>query len=163
MANAAATITPKKPSKVSGCYQIFDAAELYGFASIVNGTDGFEMDSVACGKLMEDIVVNENVLTASGDLNTADTANFAKWTPLMHFEGSFDGRGHTISGLYFNSDTAYFVGLIGLIRYHTTTYRTVDIKNLGVVGSLLSYFLQTSLMPIMMVTTSGFMSTKSTW
>lgn len=135
MANAAATITPKKPSKVSGCYQIFDAAELYGFASIVNGTDGFEMDSVACGKLMEDIVVNENVLTASGDLNTADTANFAKWTPLMHFEGSFDGRGHTISGLYFNSDSAYFVGLIGLIRYHTTTYRTVDIKNLGVVGS----------------------------
>lgn len=29
MANAAVTITPKMPSKESGCYQISDAAELY--------------------------------------------------------------------------------------------------------------------------------------
>ena len=135
MANAAVTITPKMPSKVSGCYQISDAAELYGFASIVNGTDGFEIDSVACGKLTKDVVVNENVLTASGNLNTADSASFVKWTPILHFEGSFDGQGHTISGLYFNSDTAYFVGLFGLVRYHTNNYNVVRIRNLGVVGS----------------------------
>lgn len=133
MASAAATITPKKPSKVSGCYQISDAEELYGFASIVNGSEGFVKDSAACGKLTKDIVVNENVLTEDGALNKADTANFAQWIPMFYFSGSFDGQGHTISGLYFDNDSAAYVGLFGVI--HSEPNSIVEIKNLGVVGS----------------------------
>ena len=132
-ADAAPTITPKSPSKVSGCYQISSAAELYGFASIVNGTDGFVKDSAACGKLTKDIVVNEKVLTTLGTLNTTDTANFARWIPMEYFCGSFDGQGHTISGLYFDNDTVTYVGLFGVIV--SPSAHLVEIKNLGVVGS----------------------------
>jgi Listeria/Bacterioides repeat len=133
MASAAATITPKKPSKVSGCYQISDAAELYGFASIVNGTDGFKRDTAACGKLVNNIVVNENVLDGSGNLNVADTANFAQWVPMMEFRGKFDGNSHTISGLYVNDEYS-FSGLFGVILLHEED-STVSIRNLGIVGS----------------------------
>ena len=133
LANAAVTITPKMPSKVSGCYQISDAAELYGFASIVNGTDGFRRDSAACGKLVKDIVVNENVLDESGNLNVADTANFAQWKPMMQFRGTFDGNSHTISGLYVNGRES-FSALFGVLYRHEED-STVIIRNLGVVGS----------------------------
>jgi uncharacterized repeat protein (TIGR02543 family) len=132
-ADAAPTITPKSPSKVSGCYQISDAAELYGFASIVNGTDGFRRDSAACGKLVKDIVVNENVLDESGNLNVADTANFAQWKPMMQFRGKFDGNSHTISGLYVNGRDS-FSALFGVLYRHEED-STVIIRNLGVVGS----------------------------
>lgn len=133
MASAAVTITPKKPSKVSGCYQISDAEELYGFASIVNGTDGFKRDTAACGKLVNDIVVNENVLDGSGNLNVADTANFAQWKPMMQFRGKFDGNSHTISGLYVNGRDS-FSALFGVLYRHEED-STVIIRNLGVVGS----------------------------
>ena len=133
MANAAVTITPKMPSKESGCYQISDAAELYGFASIVNGTDGFKRDTAACGKLVNDIVVNENVLDGSGNLNVADTANFAQWKPMMQFRGKFDGNSHTISGLYVNGRES-FSALFGVLYRHEED-STVIIRNLGVVGS----------------------------
>ena len=132
-ADAALTITPKSPSKVSGCYQISDAGELYGFAAIVNGTDGFVKDSAACGKLTKDIVVNENVLAEDGTLNVSDTANFARWIPMGFFAGTFDGQGHTISGLYFNNDTAAYVGLFGLVFSYPD--HITEIKNLGVIGS----------------------------
>jgi Listeria/Bacterioides repeat len=121
------------PSKVSGCYQISDAEELYGFASIVNGTDGFKRDTAACGKLVDDIVVNENVLDGSGNLNVADTANFAQWKPMMQFRGKFDGNSHTISGLYVNGRDS-FSALFGVLYRHEED-STVIIRNLGVVGS----------------------------
>ena len=133
LANAAVTITPKMPSNESGCYQISDAAELYGFASIVNGTDGFKRDTAACGKLVNNIVVNENVLDGSGNLNVADTANFAQWVPMMEFRGKFDGNSHTISGLYVNDEYS-FSGLFGVILLHEED-STVSIRNLGIVGS----------------------------
>ena len=78
-AAAATTITPKQPELKNNCYQISDAAELYGFAAIVNGDPDFPYDATACGKLTKDIVVNQNVLKSDGTLNVADTAKFAKW------------------------------------------------------------------------------------
>ena len=50
-AATAATITPTMPPLSDGCYQISTATELYGFAAIVNGTDGFTKNKSACGKL----------------------------------------------------------------------------------------------------------------
>ena len=138
----AVTVTPKTPELKDGCYQISSAAELYGFAAIANGTDGFVKDSLACGKLTKDIVVNENVLDAEGNLNVADTANFATWTPLIAFTGSIDGQGHSITGLYFNDSLQSPVGLIGSTNapYNSANregfnYPEVTVKNLRVQGS----------------------------
>jgi len=129
-ATAGAGITPTTPSQDGdGYYSIGTAAELYGFAEIVNGGN-----ATANAKLTADIVVNENVLAANGDANTGD---FVQWTPLGNdryndkvYSGTFDGQGHTISGLYVSgSDADQFFGLIG------TAGASVVVKNLGVVDS----------------------------
>ncbi len=49
-------------------------------------------------KLAADIVFNNNVLDEDGELNT--TQKYEEWAPIQGFRGSFDGNGHTISGLY---------------------------------------------------------------
>ena len=135
-AGAATTITPVAPAKSDGCYQISSAEELYGFAAIVSGKmDGVAKDSAACGKLTKDIVVNENVLDENGALNAADTASFAVWTPIGPYYGSFDGQMHTVSGLYYSSETATDAGLFlsALSSYHQPV--AAEIRNVGVVGS----------------------------
>ena len=116
LANAAVTITPQNPAIMDdGCYFITDRESLYGFAAIVNGTGDKAPDLYACARLGTNIVVNEGVLTVDGYLKEADTASFAIWTPIKNFRGTFDGQGHTISGLYFNDDTQSGVGLFGSV------------------------------------------------
>ena len=140
---AVTTVSPIMPSRDSdGCYQISTSAELYGFAAIVNGTDGMAKDTLACGVLTKDVVVNSGVLTDAGELNVEDTANFAVWTPPMNFTGKFDGRGHTVSGLYVNDSLKNCVGLIGVTtapyQYEygrTIPYPEVVIKDVHVKGS----------------------------
>ena len=57
--------TPTTPTLGDdGYYSIGNAAELYGFAEIVNNGN-----ATANAKLTADIVVNENVLAANGDAN----------------------------------------------------------------------------------------------
>lgn len=134
-ATAAATITPEQPEYKNGCYQISNAAELYGFAAIVNGDINFPYDATACGKLTKDIVVNQNVLKSDGSLNAADTANFAKWTPIGPFYGTFDGQNHTVSGLYFSSETGTDAGFFKSLHTAENQYVNTVVKNVGVVGS----------------------------
>ena len=133
--NAATTITPVQPTLKSGCYEISNAAELYGFAAIVKGTDGFAKDSTACGKLTRDIVVNQNVLNSDGSLNVADTANFAKWPMIGPYYGKFDGQLHTVSGLYYSSEAATYSGLFhsAVSSYYDSV--GAEIRNVGVIGS----------------------------
>lgn len=65
---AQTTITPTTPSQDGdGYYLIGTAAELYGFAELVNNGN-----ATANAKLTADIVVNENVLDANGEANTGD-------------------------------------------------------------------------------------------
>lgn len=137
VSNAATAITPVQPTLKSGCYQISSAAELYGFAAIVNGADGFARDSSACGKLTKDIVVNQNVLNSDGSLNEADTANFAKWTPIGPYYGEFDGQMHTISGLYY-TNTGTNAGLFSAANSSSHMSAAAHISNVGVVGSFFS-------------------------
>lgn len=113
----------------SGCYLISNANELYGFAAIVNETDGMTKDSSVCGKLIADIVINQNVLNENDSLSS-DSSTFVQWTPIASFPGSFDGQGYKISGLYFNNDTTSQVGFLG----ETWRY-SVILKNLGIVDS----------------------------
>ena len=135
-ASAATTITPVQPTLKNGCYVISNAAELYGFAAIVNGDPDFPFDATACGKLTKDIVVNQNVLKSDGSLNVADTAKFAAWIPMTNFAGNFDGQNHTISGLFFSDTTGktfdnfgFFGSIVGSGSF------VVTLQNFGVVDS----------------------------
>ena len=124
---AAYSGTPKTPSKVDGCYQIGSAEELYGFAELVNDTtSGFTQDSNTCVKLTADIVVNEKVLIGDS-LNKSDS--LIPWIPINVFYGTFDGQGHTISGIYgTGTNRSYNMGFfLGLI--------SATIKNLNIVDS----------------------------
>ncbi|MDD6583622.1 MAG: hypothetical protein PUF07_01295, partial [Bacteroidales bacterium] len=132
-----ADITPAKPSTGDGSsrnpYQIGNAAELYWFAALVNGklTDGTAQNLYACAILTSDITVNTGVLKADGSL-ADDVSGFTSWTPIgtsttKSFYGTFDGKGHTVSGLYFENASTNFVGLFGISRG--------NIKNVGVVAS----------------------------
>ena len=97
-------------------YEISNAGQLYWFAGLVNGTlSGVEQNASANAVLTVDIVVNKNVLKSDGTLNEG---TFKEWTPITGssnstYSGIFDGQNHTISGLYFNQEDSYDVGLFG--------------------------------------------------
>lgn len=112
----------KEPPSDGSCYLISNVGELYSFAAIVNGTDGMKRDSSACGKLTQDIVVNEQVLVSELMLNPQK--KFRKWIPMENFYGIFDGDGHVIYGLYFEDGKRRNVGFFGKTG-------AFEIKNLG--------------------------------
>lgn len=96
-------------------YEISNAGQLYWFAGLVNGTlSGVAQNKSANAVLTADIVVNANVLKSDGTLNEG---TFKEWTPIATsaspYTGIFDGQNHTISGLYFNQENSYYVGLFG--------------------------------------------------
>ena len=129
--------TPKQAE--DGCYEISNAAELYGFAALVNGSDGIKTPQAkACGRLTKDIVVNKDVLTEDGSLNEETKLDHTPWNPIDSFAGTFDGQGHTISGLFYDDTTNYGprMGLfedIGPIDDGDT----VIIRNVGLEGSFM--------------------------
>lgn len=137
----AKSITPTRPTIGDGKtepYQIGTAAELYWFAGLVNGTlEGVEKDASANAKLMNNITVNEGVLDANKDLVSGK--DFIPWTPIGTsdddaYTGTFDGKGYTISGLYFNHpDADYYVGLFGCIGADG------KISNVGVLDSYFQF------------------------
>lgn len=125
-------ITPEKPQKEDDCYQIGTVEELYGFAAIVNGTDGMSRDSAACGKLTDDIVVNRNLLKDNGRFD-GERAEIYPWVPIKGFAGKFDGNKKKISGLFYK-DSANAIGLFGSITGGSEKDPIV-IKDLGLVDS----------------------------
>ena len=113
-------VTPQTDE--DGNYVITNTAELYGFAKLVN-----EGQTDANAVLGCDITVNQGVLDASGDLS--DGA-FITWTPIgsshtTPYSGTFDGRGHSINGLYFCQDRTQplqgklYLGLFGMLENAT--------------------------------------------
>lgn len=137
----AKSITPTRPTIGDGKtepYQIGTTAELYWFAGLVNGTlEGVEKDASANAKLMNNITVNEGVLDANKDLVSGK--DFIPWTPIGTsdddaYTGTFDGKGYTISGLYFDHpDADYYVGLFGCIGADG------KISNVGVLDSYFQF------------------------
>ncbi|MBS5664110.1 MAG: hypothetical protein KHW89_01525 [Roseburia sp.] len=99
-------------------YEISNAGQLFWFAGLVNGTlSGVTQNTSANAVLSKDIVVNKNVLKPDGTLNDG---TFKEWAPIGTGEtspnvytGTFDGRNYTISGLYFNQENNYDIGLFG--------------------------------------------------
>ena len=102
-----------------GYYNIADAGHLYWFAEKVNNGN-----TIINAKLTANIVLNEDVLTAEDTLN-GDRTRFKIWTPIGNirgYKGTFDGQGHTVSGLVFIDNTQPYIGLFsdnapgGIIR-----------------------------------------------
>ena len=94
-------------------YRIASAAELYWFAQYVNA-DHYD----ACAALVDEITVNERVLTESGEL-VSDIDSLHRWTAICNvsvsYTGTFNGNGHTISGLYCVGSHAEYIGLFGRV------------------------------------------------
>ena len=95
---------PASYNEESEKYEISNAGQLYWFAEQVNSGNA-SLNAV----LTTDIVVNETVLAADGSLG-ADPDTLRMWRSIGDdaeniFKGTFDGQGHTISGLYFSNDS----------------------------------------------------------
>lgn len=82
-----------------GVYEIGNAGQLYWFARLVNGYYNSASDcavgqNAANARLTADITVNETVNESA-----------RTWMPIcsesLRYQGTFDGNGHSISGLYF--------------------------------------------------------------
>ena len=116
-ASADNSVTPKAPTgrgTADDPYQIGTAEELYWFAQYVKPSDPTSW--YACAKLTENITINEDVLDAVAH---GDTDDLNKWTPIYLYLGTFDGNGHTISGLYLSEtdrNSGSQIGMFGVVR-----------------------------------------------
>lgn len=108
-------------------YTIADSKDLYGLAILAGGGITFEGKTI---KVAADIAVN------AGDASTwATVAPSNPWIPIQAFYGTFDGQGHTISGLYKTDGTK--VGLFA------TTLDTATVKNLSLKNSYFANMTET--------------------
>ena len=136
-----ATEAEGEPELVDGYYEIYTADQLYWFAEQVNSGN-----TAINGRLMADIVVNENVMNDTDGIN-----DFRTWTPIgtaeNPYNGSFDGQWRTIVGLYFEDESNIEnVGLFGTVG------------EAGMVGNLMiidSYFVSGSVIGTVAADNSG--------
>ena len=147
---AATPIQPKGTGTEENPYEISTVDELFWFAGLVNGTltDGTVQNVAASAVLMNDITLNENVLTEQGELNGSGD-QFRSWTPMgsndknvFYYSGTFEGNGHTIYGLYINNDQFYkgFFAVIGNGgRIQNLTLSDSYIHGGNYVGSICAY------------------------
>ena len=101
----------------NGTYQIANAGNLYWFAEQVNvyDEDTWESPNASMNAVLTaDIVVNEGNIAGC---NGTKDESWRVWTPIAadygRYKGTFDGQGHTISGLYFNDSSAECIGIVG--------------------------------------------------
>ena len=118
-------------------YEISTAGELFWFRNHVNSGN-----TSANAVLVNDIAVNKHLLSDTADVvGTIDHT----WTPIgtsnAMYNGTFNGQGHTISGLYCMQDTDYaglfgYVGSAGSVREVSVTDSYVSSANYsgGIVG-----------------------------
>ena len=112
-------------------YTISTAQELANFAYYVNNHSTGAAYKNKYVVLTADIELNDWVINENGAINTSAQ----QWVPIGEygvffndsFEGIFDGKGHTISGVYINKEYSYN-GLFGDLKHGS-------IKNLNVKDS----------------------------
>lgn len=91
---------------------ISNAEELKAFHDIVNGENGRTRKLDACATLTADIVLNDGTFAEDGSYTPGPSGadKPTEWTPMgvntsAAYTGTFDGAGHTIQGLYCNSNS----------------------------------------------------------
>lgn len=104
------------PAMIDGYYMLSSKEDLTWFANKVNSGN-----SNINAKLINDIAVN-GVFTPIGKC-TGHTVG-------AHYEGKFDGQGHTVSGIKVSNE--FYAGLFGGLK------GSAEIKNVGVINSTIS-------------------------
>ena len=107
-------------------YIINTAQQLANFAYMVyECKDYYEDKYIALGR---DIVLNDNVVDNPSSAKAWMPIGSYGWFKDGKFLGTFDGRGHTISGLYISNSSKFdtYVGLFGTLKSSGT------VKNLNV-------------------------------
>ena len=103
-------------------FDVYTADALYTLVGMINAdANGFAGKTVS---IKCDLIFNEG--------NAADWATTApayKWTVLDNFKGTFDGEGHTISGLYVKGTTNFKDSMFGRLLQDAT------VKNFALVNS----------------------------
>lgn len=118
------------PPVKDGVYQLSTVEDLFWFLTQVNNGNN-KLNVV----LTQDIVVNQNCLDRITTLTKAGNMESALivWQPIgtidYPFEGTFNGQGHSISGLYINDKAQDNVGLFGIISEDAV------VKNVGLEDS----------------------------
>ena len=123
----------KEPALSGGVYQVGSAGELFWFSALVNGYLTGTQNTAADAVLTADITLVQTL----------------PWTPIGSesnpYTGTFDGQGHTISGMTIENATGYsglFGNVTGTVRDFTVdgtiTINTTatDLKVGGAVGCL---------------------------
>ena len=109
--------------QVDGVYQIGSADELRKFAKRVND-----------GETTANAILTANIDLSSVCGPELNDGSSVSWTPIgtyiNSYKGTFDGAGHTISGLYINSSSDSYQGLFGYVDPGGT------VQNLTVSGSV---------------------------
>ena len=123
-------------------YVISTAQQLADFAYMVNYGESYSGKFI---KLAADIDLNEG-------LEISATTTFAtEWHPIgnstsFYFAGTFEGDGHTINGLYINSENYKYAGLFGYVLngtvqntvigqgYISNKYSTADSRSGAIAG-----------------------------
>ena len=113
-------------------YELDSADDLYWFADRVINNGERNLNAF----LTKDITINSDVLI-NGELNT--DGEFKEWTPVgdndgNSFLGTFEGGGHTISGLYINSPEENAGNRVGLFGYNNGTIKNVCIADSYIYG-----------------------------
>ena len=118
---------PEKPTEdydwydntTGNVYEISTAAELWGFADIVDiGQADFSGKTV---KLKNDIDLG-------GVTEIGYTISANKWSSLRGFNGTFDGQGHSIKGVFIDESKRNEVGFFSSLTSQST------VKNLTIEG-----------------------------
>ena len=117
-------------------FQIATAEQLAGLARLVNAGYTFEGKTI---KLTADILLND---TEGWENWNESTEGLNSWTPIgsgsQPFNGTLDGDGHSVSGIYINSEADYqgLVGYLGSGRTRNIGVKASYIKGVNHVGGV---------------------------
>ncbi|MDR0334992.1 MAG: hypothetical protein LBH69_03810, partial [Methanomassiliicoccaceae archaeon] len=112
-------------------FMLYTADDLAGFANVVNGDPNAPEQFSFSGGIV--------ALGADIDLSVhyGESYNDGKgWVPIGYittkFEGTFDGNGKTISGLYINDPDRNYAGLFGFAG--SCEIKNIDLEDVSIIG-----------------------------
>ncbi|MCL2282409.1 MAG: hypothetical protein FWC26_03735, partial [Fibromonadales bacterium] len=148
-------------NKAAANYTITTAEELAGLAAVVKRGITFSDKTIMLGA---DIVLNDTNAYSGWRNWDGNTAGLKQWTPINSFQGSFDGNGKVVSGLYINTTSSdqglfgyggrisnlglagfyvkgrnYVGGIIGYSGTVTNSYAIGNVYGLSDVGGIAGY------------------------